>query len=39
MPTTLPRGTFSRSRQIWALLGMPGHTQPEEVVSTGMLSW
>ena len=39
MPPRLPEGTTGTFRQVYPWLGMPGHTQPEEVASNATFLW
>ena len=33
MPPRLPKGIPGKSKQVWAMLDMPGHTKPKVAVS------
>ena len=35
----LPKGSSGKSREVWVWLGMPGHTQPKEVVLHPAFPW
>ena len=39
MPPKLPNGTPGKSSQVWAWLGMPGHTQLKVVVLHAIFHW